>query len=58
MKRGTTRTLGMILVLATVILSSGIAMAQGFGVEVIHDGTDAVERAASRSISPRDRLFG
>ncbi len=31
MKRRTTRTLSMILVLATAFLSSGIAMAQGFG---------------------------
>ncbi len=31
MKRRTTRTLSMILVLATALFSSGIAMAQGFG---------------------------
>ena len=31
MKRGTTGTLSMILVLATVFISSGVAMAQGFG---------------------------
>ena len=31
MKRGTTKTLSMILVMATVFLSSGMAMAQDFG---------------------------